>query len=796
MAIEDFAYTLELDTARDGTWATEEKFIQATIRHGRGDALSRIPPSEMTLLLNNADGRWSPLNTDIANLDHDIPIRLYSTWTEVAVTNIDENPAGTIDQSAFSGGWIATGLNTVIVRDTVERWCSLASAKVSIVTAGSGRGIDKRKTGFTRFTVGPNLAHTWRVQVKGPGAKSMRVSIDWFDSSSVFISRESKTVTLSADWQPFTVQGTSPGTAAFASLVVLTDGDQGIFDFFLDASFFYQSATLLPYVDGRQAGCTWSSTADASTSSRSANPKFLLFQGFIYDFELSQEGKSHRATIICRDRLSMILQERVSMGLILRKPSGLVLHRLLDRIEGELITTWGFEDADVGSPGDLTGWTAIGSGPIVLNEVGASPPDAFEQDWVLVVRVAGANEGARYDATSDITATGDYEAAVYARCIIASQTVQVKFRYLRDSTEVAIKVVTLDNNWQRIPLPFNTGALGTNRYFEVLTNVSDSDDFALDDLHCVKKIDAFARSIDAGRSTLEMAGLFDEAAGRLLNEILATERGGAQFFVEAKTLSDGDRVIFHDGNSRPASPTPRLVLGDGDGLLAFASSGGLKLRFDAADRVSSVIVTSRGSFTIGDKNVGVWSLAPERNIAVDDEFLARFSQAILSVDLVEKVGGLNSKQRSFGLGYEMLVDSAGTPGFLGVQGRPLDFPFGAESRIEKRDTALQFNRNLPISMPLQATASSDMDDEADDLLTRYKAKVVRLDVGLSMQQPPAGDADVIQAFQMDLGIDEAIVIEAKHESHSPNLTKTLWIEGIEHRISGNKINTTLHVEEV
>ena len=98
------AFTLELDVNNDGTWSQDEtsKMLSAEIERGRANALAAVIPGRMTLKMNNRDGRYSPLNTVISNLDHDLPIRLYATWTTPTVTNLDENPAAETNADGYA----------------------------------------------------------------------------------------------------------------------------------------------------------------------------------------------------------------------------------------------------------------------------------------------------------------------------------------------------------------------------------------------------------------------------------------------------------------------------------------------------------------------------------------------------------------------------------------------------------------------------------------------------------------------------------------------------------------------
>src|SRR3972149_139589 len=260
MPIPDSAYTLELDPAKDGTWSQDESgfLYGASIRRGRDNALEPMRPGMMTLKRNNRDGRYSPHKNVITDLDQLIPVRLWSTWTTPAVTNIDDNPSAEVD---------ATGATPVIletvVRDTTDSWVGGASFKTTAGNANNS-GVEKKKRDGTRFPVTAALAYTWAPLVKCAAAKNMKIQMGWYNAGAVNSQTAEAAFTFGSGWMQPVLTITAPSGAVTVALRLVTNGAQGAFDFWLDASFFYQSATLLPYVDGDQAGCSWAGTAHQS----------------------------------------------------------------------------------------------------------------------------------------------------------------------------------------------------------------------------------------------------------------------------------------------------------------------------------------------------------------------------------------------------------------------------------------------------------------------------------------------------------------------------------------------------
>jgi hypothetical protein len=789
MSAEDFAFTLELDPAKDGTWSQNEtgRLFEATIRRGREDALSPMQPGMMTLKLGNRDGRYSPDKGVISGLDHFIPVRLYATWTTPAVTNIDDNPSVEVDAFGW-GGLSVAGTSP----DTAESWVGDTSFQASTTNVG-GSGIEKLRRTGARFSVTAGLAYTWAPRAKGPSGKAMKIQILWYNSGGSNFQTDEGAFSFGSGWLQPVITATAPGTAVTAALRIVTNGAQGVFDFWMDASFFAATSTLLPYVDGDQPGCSWTGAAHASTSSRSANPQFLLFQGFVADFGLRQDKLDQTAVLSCIDRMGLWPElPTISVGNILSKGTALILHRLVDRLEGELITNWGLEG--LGLTGDLTGWSGVGGAAIVATFMTPGiPGEVFEGDACIRANTdaAQALSGLRYTATADIAATGTYRVSVFARAV--ATTVAVRLRALRDTTVLATKTVTLTTSWQRIDLDFTLVSLGTNRYIEIVTDVAAAEDFRADDLHCVLKSKAITRLFDAGVAIPPLLNAYREPPGAAISDVLESEPG--IMFVRAKTLAEGDPLAFKDRNSRPAQAaltTPsRASFGDGDGLLQFAD--GLDYILAAADRITDVAVTSRGTPVLGTARVPAWELAPKRTTTTGEKFGARYRQTLLNAAIILKGGvTVNQNNKNYGIGMDMEVTAGAAGSFIAVDGRPYDYPTD-QSVVRKENTAstLPVRHELPVQMPLQGTATTDMSNEAQRLLDKYKNRVIRLALPLHQWN------DEIEAWQLDLELNDPIVVSAKDEPHSPGFRKRFWVEGIEHQIDGpgGVIHTLLSVEQ-
>ena len=787
MPITNFSYTLNLDPAKDGTWSEDatSKLYEASIARGRANALTPMMPGEMTVLLNNRDGRYSPDKGVITDLDNFTPIRLFVTWSSVGAANRDDNPSAETDAVG------AVGISaSVPIKDTTDSWVGAASFKTT-TTNVSGSGIEKKLRSGSRFSVSAGSNFRWEPRVKGPSGKALKIQILWFDSVPVNFQTDEVGFTLDGGWVQPKIAITAPVGAVTAALRVVTDGAQGIFDLFLDASFFYLSSNLIPYIDGDQPICTWTGTAHESTSNRSNSPmvaRRLLYQGFVVDFDLREDKLNQVAVLTCIDRMGLWPGIDISVGNLMKKGSNLVLHRLMDRIEGELIKNWGIEQSL--TTGDTDGYSILNGATIA--EAGAGVPGSeqatFEGDFALRTTPAGAQaeSGWRYDATTDIAVTGNYRLATYARS--NSGTVAVRFRFLRDAVVIVTKTVTLTTSWQRIKMDGNLTTLGTNRYVEMVTDIADATIFLHDDLHVILKPEAIGRDFDVGATTFEVVNAYHEPASAVVGDVLESEPGF--MFVKAGPLTDGDDLAFRDLNSRPTSAIPRAVLGDGDGLMQFTN---LAYLLAGAGRVSRVIVTSRGTAKSASSKIGVWELAPKRDTTTGDKWRARYRQPVRLAVVTEKAGVvIDKKNQNFGAGHDIEVTTGAVESWLFIEGVPYEYPTEESSVTKEAVTGLPIKNELLVAMPLQDTDSAGMSTEAQRLLDKYKNRVIRLNLELKQR------TDEVQGFQIDVEINDLVIVRAKFESHSPGFDKQFWVEGIKHDFDGRSkvLRTMLSLEEI
>ncbi len=789
MSYDDFAVKMELDTAGDGTWSQDEtaRLLSFTISRGRKDALGRMSPGRLVAVVNNRDGRWSEEQTVVTGLGDYVPVRLYVTWTEPATVNIDDTPACSV-QAAFTGVLGSTGLDFA-----TDFWTGVQCVRVTVINAASGI-IKKNFDSSARLAAAASTAYTFKARIKleGNDARALRMSIVWYTSGDVFISRETKVVTLlnDNDWHGVFVTGTSPGTAAKYEIELLGDV-AGIFAFRLDAMMFYAGSDLRPYLDGRQPGGVWDGTADQSSSTRAANPDFLLFEGFLLDVSGQDDQKNQRATITCGDFLEILKDRELNMGGFGFKTADVYLDRILDRLEGEVISNYGNEDATILSTNNYRNWTFAGGGS---TEVGVWAhtdvmkddfEETFEGDWWAGRTLAGVGvEGMKYNMTGDLTVAGKYRFSARVRLKPGDANTTIRIQVERDAVQQATTDLLLTQVWQKVEfINVDLTTLGTTRELTFLTLPGSpaAVTVRVDSLHAVLETAVIPRDLRTGQATeLQPIAAYNEPAGPFFDDVVDSEPG--QLFVKAKLLAAGGEVTFHDDNWRQSvEAIPRMVFADGDGLANFAP--GLQWRHDARDRVNRVIVTSRGSYTEGGEVSSLWQLAPIRDIVSGEHFRAHYSQFAMAVVWLTKVGTYNKEMVNFGVGGDIEPTSTTSGAYLALRGTSIDPPSEA-SQVEDEDAALSFVRPLTVAMPLQGTNTAEMDTIAARLLAKYKVAVPRYVMPLNGQALDNGDDDLIYATQMALDLDELVEVRALFQVYSPKAGAVIgndcFIEGIEH----------------
>jgi hypothetical protein len=794
-----FSYQLLLDLDKSGAFATDISayLLSAKGRRGRKDALSAFEPATMQCRLKNTTGRFSPEWSGgpyYPTLDHYVPVQLRQVWTGAGLTNICENPSGETNTTGISQE------SSAVSRETVESWAGAYSFK-TVTQNVDASGLSQRRVSAVNFTVTAGLTYGLIVRVKASAAgKALRLQMRWFNSGGSLFQTDSADFTTGTDWEERTfLDFTAPATAVTARIAVVTNGAQGVFDFWTDAWNFYQASGRKQYVDGDQPGCTWSGTAHNSQSVRASTVTQELFTGYITNFDVDTFHAAREAGLEAIDRMAFLRPQKVNLGIMPDKKADPVLNRILDRLEtDELIDNDSGEKVQVGAAvgGDTVGYTALLSASVTSSfvDMSSDTTDGMEGDNIIVTDPPGsaALEGWKYDVTAKTAAGDKVRVAVFARANINPVTVRLR---LVDSVGVAAtKTVTLSSSalYQYIELigTFNGGS--TSREVQLVTDVADGDAFLHDCLHMVLWKNRIERDLEAGQNTLSWVMGFLDPAWDLMQSVAASEPG--QLFVSKAGL-----VAFRNVNSRSAARIPRLVIGDGDGLLPFLE-GSLKYQSDGRDRVSVVKVRSRGTPRVdGNTTVG-WSLQPAGAVYTNGDDLWVPYNGLMTVPVIVQAGTSNIDglaSENFGIGARLHVDTTGT--FTSLKATSSGAPSliwrypSEDSVIEKRSAAgLPIPNELTTEMPFQGTRTAVMVTEANRLLTKYSARVKRLTLALgSLLLKPDED---IEAWQGGLELNDAIIVRSEGQEsvgRSLGVDTMFYVEGMDWTLEKGKVLTTV-----
>ncbi len=801
MPAADWAFTLEFDTDRDGSWTADEssRMIEAKITRGRENALQMIRPGKMVLTMKNNDGRFSPYNGAIANLDQFTPVRLYETWTTPQVLNIDDNPHLGVNANGWSAATDISG-----TRVTTERRYAGASYEVEKTGANAANGVVTRKRfSGNRFGViagNDYIASIFELSNAGAGQADPRIRLRWFTAvtGGSFISDDlSPPLRKGAgNWQRWFFSATAPTGALGCEVDIELLGNVSVgVKAHLDGHNFEQSATLNPYVDGNQPAAVWTASVDQSQSSRVANPTFLLFQGFLFDFDLKETKADSTAILICFDRLAMMKGVSISVRLFQQKKTGLMVNRLLDLLEGERCSNPSFEWT--GAPAatnPLTGWAATAGASQSAHSmpITGSEEEFLEGDWSLEANPSGAGsaEGTVFTATADVDSLGKWRFSAYLQAVAGNQAVLMRFKI--DGVNKGLTAFNLiGTDWVYQVFDFDITDLGTTRTIEFLTAFADADDFRIGALHIVKTSEAIDRDVDVGSQTITALAGYQEPGLPILQDVIKSEPG--LLWVEAKRIADGDRVLFRDTVSRPFSTVEKAVFGDGKQLLGFAASPGIAFKLDANDRITDVEITSRGTPVLGTSEVTLWGSEREKNLALDDEFSVRYeamTRRQLSFGLKGGVT-IEHENKSYGEGHDIKITTASATAVLNLIGYQYEF-VNEESRIVK-SVAGDYRRALRVRMPLQDSNSVAMSQEAQRLLDKYKNRVIRTRLPLKFWAGAdlAGQEDEVRSYQNELDVNDLIRVRADIRADSPGFDKRFWVEGIEHTIGRGHVHETV-----
>jgi hypothetical protein len=140
------------------------------------------------------------------------------TVTGVALTNL-RNP--TLDASTTD--WWGNG--GTLTHETTVTHSGAGSAKL-VTGAGSDPRIEAAANGL--YPVQPGDTATASVWLRADTARTLRLDINWFNTSSTFVSKVSTTAAVAANtWTQFTLTATAPAGAAGMDITGTNDGTPG-----------------------------------------------------------------------------------------------------------------------------------------------------------------------------------------------------------------------------------------------------------------------------------------------------------------------------------------------------------------------------------------------------------------------------------------------------------------------------------------------------------------------------------------------------------------------------------------
>lgn len=216
------------------------------------------------------DAKWMDPITGYAGTAHASPsVERAGLWVQEATTNATTDPS--FEAAAIATGWQTNG-SAVISKVATHAYVGAGAGKVSC-TASVNDGI--RPQVLSAAATGQAWSMQARVRAFAAGdiGKTIKLALTEWDAANAFITTQiSSAFTLTDAWQLATFTATLNGGVNTAKVVpFVVNGAAVAVDFVLDAHQHEQKAYATAYCDGSLGtGHTWSGTANASASSRTA----------------------------------------------------------------------------------------------------------------------------------------------------------------------------------------------------------------------------------------------------------------------------------------------------------------------------------------------------------------------------------------------------------------------------------------------------------------------------------------------------------------------------------------------
>ncbi|KKL74127.1 hypothetical protein LCGC14_2068000, partial [marine sediment metagenome] len=467
-----------------------------------------------------------------------------------------------------------------------------ASVRVTTTNADGDGVVHQQRTGG-RFSVAPGVDYAAQVSVVAESAKALEFLVHWYDSADALISSDSVSFIASTDddWSEISLVAAAPTTARTAKLSVVTDGAQGVFDFWCDGWALYDSPYVEPYCDGDQGGAEWLAVGAGpvaphmgSQSYRPLNPVATKFTGAMREFGLRRGDNPKELSLSCAGDVERFVNTSVSVGPFMAygtsskvRPAW-VYNRLLDLLEqGELLSDTALRANWV------AGWAGVNAYTVSRSVLDFE--SALEAGSCMLVDLHDPNDagsGARLDVTSLVAGGQRFRFAVFLSVheqLLHTTPADLDIKVqLRDTNGVVASVVTAlpstKFEWVYAEVEGTYTAGAANRYVEILAdgaawNDGNDNVFKFAAFHLVPIRNVVKR---------EMRGVFWEAVN--LAYFSGYNRSGQALIDEllkssgAWILEDGEgRLVAEDFSTRWPNKRPLVRLSDALDGFGYATSG-------------------------------------------------------------------------------------------------------------------------------------------------------------------------------------------------------------------------------
>lgn len=210
------------------------------------------------------------------------------------ITNLVTNPSfetGVTSWSAAAAGFVSAG--ATLSQSSAQAYSGTSSAFVQTIAGTANQGIALSLSG----TFSSGVTYTARCRVRGAaGGEPVKITLG---DSGAGDSATSSVLTSTTSWQEISATWTPSANRTTVTVAVLDNGTAAD-NFYVDTVGAFASANNAGYFDGTSPGASWSGTAHASTSTRSAAGLANL------EFDPSFDGSTATGTQYSTNNISAI----------------------------------------------------------------------------------------------------------------------------------------------------------------------------------------------------------------------------------------------------------------------------------------------------------------------------------------------------------------------------------------------------------------------------------------------------------------------------------------------------------